>query len=297
MGSEEIMLVLAMLLVAFAAYNIVYVVLSSSENQELVWDDGDAPKKSQSKFIELSRPLAHFFALGLAKKVKAPAYRQNIQKKLKTAGLSRELNADEFIAIQIFWGFFYPLIMGILNFALQLGFPDMMIVGLTLIGAYFPHLHCSNSKKQRYQSVILDMPFFIELLALATEAGSDFFTAVQKVVEKAGADSVLGAELEIVLRDIRLGRSRTDSLRDLAERLDIAEVTAFVAMVIDSDQTGQSIGKVLQQQSEQMRLERFTRAEKAGAQASQAMLIPMVIFIMPAIFIMVFGPVGLQMLN
>ena len=83
----------------------------------------------------------------------------------------------------------------------------------------------------------------------------------------------------------------------MAERLDIPEITAFVAMVIDSDQTGQGIGKVLQQQSEQMRLERFTRAEKAGAKASQAMLLPLVIFIMPAIFLMVFGPIGLQMLN
>ncbi|MEC9281222.1 MAG: type II secretion system F family protein [Bdellovibrionota bacterium] len=297
MGSSEMILILSLLLVAFAAYNVVFILLSSSENQELVWDEDNAPNKSKSKFIEISRPLAHFFSIGIAKKITAPNYREKVQKKIKTAGLSREINVDEFIAIQIFWGFVYPLLMSILDFALQMGIPTFFIVGLTAVGAYFPHIHAKTSKDQRYQNVILDMPFFIDLLALATEAGSDFFTAVQKVIEKAEDGSVLAAELELVLRDIRLGRSRTEALRDLAERLDIPEITAFVAMVIDSDQTGQGIGKVLQQQSEQMRLERFTRAEKAGAKASQAMLLPLVIFIMPAIFLMVFGPIGLQMLN
>jgi tight adherence protein C len=77
----------------------------------------------------------------------------------------------------------------------------------------------------------------------------------------------------------------------------MAEITSFVAVIIDSEQTGTGVGTVLKQQSEQMRLQRFARAEKAGAKASQMMLIPMMIFIMPAVFIMVFGPVILQFLG
>jgi tight adherence protein C len=80
----------------------------------------------------------------------------------------------------------------------------------------------------------------------------------------------------------------------LARRLDIAEVTSFVNVLTDADATGASIGDVLKEQSEQMRLERFVRAEKAGARASQAILLPMMMFIIPAVFIMVFAPVGLQ---
>jgi tight adherence protein C len=80
----------------------------------------------------------------------------------------------------------------------------------------------------------------------------------------------------------------------LVKRLDIPEITSFIAVVVDSDSTGASISQVLKDQSEQMRLERFVRAEKAGAEATQKMLIPMMIFILPAVFIMVFSPVILQ---
>lgn len=297
MGSAEIILILGLIFIAFTAYNVVYILLGNSSTEGMVWAEEEGPQKSKNGFVEISRPLAHFFSIGIARKIKAPEYREKIEQKIKTAGLSREINADEFIAIQIFWGIFYPLIMGILNFTFEIGFPDFFIFGLAAFGAYFPHLHAKTSKDQRYQSVILELPFFIDLLALATEAGLDFIGAIQKVVDKAQEDSVLGEELGIVLRDIKLGRSREESLRGLAERLDMAEITSFVAVIIDSEQTGTGVGTVLKQQSEQMRLQRFARAEKAGAKASQMMLIPMMIFIMPAVFIMVFGPVILQFLG
>lgn len=297
MGSAELFLILGLVMIAFTVYNIVSIMLENSSSNELVWDEDDAPKKSKSGFIEISRPLAHFFALGLAAKVKAPDYRKNVKHKIDTAGLSREINVDEFIAIQIFWGVFYPIVMSIMNFTFELGFSPVFIFGLAGVGVYFPHLHAQTSKQLRYQSVILDLPFFIDLLALATEAGLDFIGAIQKVVDKAKEESVLAEELGIVLRDIKLGRSREEALRDLAKRLDMNEITSFVSVVIDSDQSGIGIGTVLKQQSEQMRLTRFSRAEKAGAKASQMMLIPMMMFIMPAVFIMVFGPVILQFMG
>ncbi len=109
-----------------------------------------------------------------------------------------------------------------------------------------------------------------------------------------GNESVLSDELSIVLQDIRVGASKAQALRELAERLDMAELTSFVAVLIDAEQTGASIVQVLKDQSVQMRLERFVRAEKAGAKASQAIMIPMMVFILPAVFIMVFGPVILS---
>ena len=96
------------------------------------------------------------------------------------------------------------------------------------------------------------------------------------------------------MKDIKLGSSRSDALKALSSRLDIPEVTSFVAVVVDADQTGASVAGVLKDQSEQMRMERFMRAEKAGAAASQAILMPMIFFILPAVFIMVFGPVILN---
>jgi tight adherence protein C len=77
----------------------------------------------------------------------------------------------------------------------------------------------------------------------------------------------------------------------MSQRLDISEITSFIAVLVDADATGASIANVLKQQSIQMRVERFARAEKAGARASQAILIPLLVFFLPAVFIMVFGPV------
>ncbi len=297
MGLAEIILFFSLLLLGISVYLFVSFFMGEGEEQSaLSWASGEEPEKSKSGFIEFSRPIAHRFALNLAKKVTNKRYRDNTFRNIKVAGLSRELNVDEFISIQFLWGLIFPVFLFILNFALQLGFHPILIISMSIVGAAFPIIHCNTERKKRYQSVVIDLPFFIDLLALSTEAGLDFIGAIQRVADKA-ENSVLADELEIVLRDIKLGRSRKEALRDMSERLEMSEITSFVAVLVDADSTGASIGKVLKQQSEQMRMERFSRAEKAGARASQLMLIPMMLFIMPAIFIMVFGPVILQFMG
>lgn len=259
----------------------------------LAWAAGNEPAKSKSPFVNFSRSLVHNFALQHVKRIKSARYRKSVEKKILTAGLSRELNVDEFIGLQILWGIMFPCATVIMNFALQLGFPYIFCLGIGAIGVYFPHLYCSSSKRARTTSVIVDLPFFIDLLALSTEAGLDFINSIQRIVDKA-EDSVLATEFGIVLKDIKLGSSRAEALKGLAARLDIPEITSFISVIIDADQTGASIASVLKNQSEQMRAERFIRAEKAGARASQLILFPMMVFILPAVFIVVFAPVILQ---
>ena len=259
----------------------------------LLWASGNEPKKSKSGFINFSRPLVHNFTLQHAARVKSVDYRAQVEKKILTAGLNDEINVDEFIGLQILWGLMAPVLLMFFNFALQLGYPYWFCAGMGILGYAFPNLYCRIQTQDRYLSVVADLPFFIDLLALSTEAGLDFINAIQRIVDKA-QDSVLADELSTVMKDIKLGRSRNDALRDLAIRLDIPEITSFVAVVNDADQTGASIAQVLKDQSQQMRLERFVRAEKAGAKASQTMLIPMIMFILPAVFIVVFAPVVIQ---
>jgi tight adherence protein C len=290
-------LILGLLLAGLSVYLVVSIVVTPEpEQQALSWASGDEPTKSKSGFVNFSRPLVHRFALIFSHKIKAADYRKKIDKKIATAGLAAELNTDEFIGMQILWGILFPVVLIVLNFTLELGYSPIVIILLGSLGAFFPHFHCNTAKKARYRSVSIDLPFFIDLLALSTEAGLDFIGAIQRVVDKA-EDSVLGEELGQVLRDIKLGRSRSEALRAMADRLDIPEITSFVVVLIDADATGASIGHVLKQQSVQMRIERFARAEKAGAKASQLILMPLVIFIIPAVMIMVFGPVVLNFMG
>lgn len=294
---DTILLILGIASGSYAVYLITRVVLGDkSDASTLAWATGEEPVQSKSPIINISRPLVHNFTLAHAQKFKSEDYRAKIQNNLKTSGVARELNVDEFIGMQILWGFMFPLVLLFFNFALDLELPTGGILLLGGIGFAFPNLYASDQKKKRNHSIQADLPFFIDLLALTTEAGMDFMGAIQRITEKA-PESVLGDELQEMLAEIRVGSSRKEALRNLADRVDLSEVMSLVAVVIDADAAGIAIHKVLKDQAEQMRLERFVRAEKAGAKASQSMMIPMVLFIVPAVFLTVLGPVALSFMG
>lgn len=292
----DLLLYFGLFLAGTATFWIVYTLFNSNQDSKaLSWATGDQPKKSKSPLINLSRPLVHQFTMKYAVRFKNEKMRKEIDYKIVTAGMEEEVNVDEFIGLKLFWGVLFPIIILILNFALNLGYPPIVLLLISPIGYMLPDFHARAEKNKRMKSVVIDLPFFIELLALSTQAGADFFGAIQKITVKA-PESVLSMELEKVLRDIRLGSTREKALKDMAYRLDVSEATSFVNVLTDADATGASVGEVLKEHSAQMRLERFVRAEKAGARASQAMLIPMIMFILPAVFIVVFAPVALQFL-
>ena len=294
MGSQLLPMIY-ILVFGVSVFWTVSVLFSKNEDMKaLSWASGNEPEKSKSWLIEASRSITPQFTIQWAVKFKNQARRKKITKLLLTSGLSAELNVDEFIGMQILWGILFPIVMLIMNFALQYDYPLFIFVVFAVFGWNIPNSHATAMRNQRQTSVRSDLPFFIDLLALATEAGLDFQGAIQRIVEKSRGQSVLADELNLVLRDVTLGSSRAQAMKGLADRLDMQEVSSFVNVVNDSDSTGTSISKVLKEQSTQMRLERFVRAEKEGAKASQKLLIPLMLFILPAVFIMVFAPIALN---
>ncbi len=296
MGSAEWILILGLIFAGVAVYLFISAILGGqTDKKQLSWANNAEPVRSKSGIINLSRPLVHQFTLQHALRIQSVNYRKSVARRIKTAGLGKELNVDEFIGMQILWALFFPGFCAVMNFALEMGFPYIFIFAAVPVGFFMPIMHANAMKKMRELSVRADMPFYIDLLALSVKAGLDLFQAIQKIVDKAqGTESVLAEELSIVLKDVQIGSSKEQALKELGERLDMPEMTSFVAVLIDAESTGASISQVLKDQSVQMRLERFVRAEKLGAQASQKMLIPMMLFIVPAVFIMVLGPMVLS---
>jgi tight adherence protein C len=281
-------------LAALSVYLFMSAIFTNNADAEaLAWASGNEPVKSKTGLINFSRPLVHNFTLQHALRIKSASYRKKVERRLLTSGLSQELNVDEYIGLQILWGLMFPVVLLVLNFALQMGLPSFMFPAMSMFGFLFPAIYCGSQRSSRYTAVVVDLPFFIDLMALSTEAGLDFMGSLSRIVEKA-EDGVLAEEIRIVLKDLKLGSSRREALTRLADRLDIPEITSFVAVVRDAEESGAPISQVLKDQSIQMRLERFVRAEKAGAKASQAMLIPLMFLILPAVFLMVFSPVVLQ---
>jgi tight adherence protein C len=146
---------------------------------------------------------------------------------------------------------------------------------------------------KRQKAIVRALPFSVDLLTLVVEAGLDFSQGIQRVVDR-GPEGPLRDELSLMLREIRLGTTRSEALRSLADRCVVPEISAFSSVLVQADRLGASIGPVLRAQSDLMRAERFQRAEKAGATASSMVLLPLVLFILPAALLVIVGPVLLR---
>ena len=292
---SEVLLFISLISVGIAVSFFLFTFLGNKPNKKVLeWlSSEDKMSQIESPILRFLIPFVHQFTFYHAQKIKSPSYRKRIENSLMTSGQDKYITVDEFIGLQILCGIFLPFALMALNFALQGGYSYSLFLGLIAIGLFLPFLYINTERKKRVLSVRVDLPFVIDLLALSTEAGLDFIGSIQRLVRKMEG-SVLSQEFNSVLKDIKLGSPRGKALRSMGRRLAIPEVTSFVAVIIDADATGASIAQVLKDQSDQMRVERFTRAEKAGAKASQAILLPLMMFILPAVFIMVFGPIILQ---
>lgn len=247
-------------------------------------------RKASNPLVKFTRPL---FTQYLVPAVRGKPFwdemRRTYRRKLIAAGLKGELSPDEFIAFKLILIGFFPIACGLLKAG---GFVDLswfLIIGSTVAGWFYPDFWMGTRISGRQRVILRSMPFIVDLLALSTEAGLDFVGAIGKVVEKANP-SPLVDEFGQLLKEIKVGASRQEALREMASRIDMPQVNSFVAILISADQMGASIGKILRQQSESIRAERMIRAEKAGMAASQKVIIPLVTLIMPAVMLMIFGP-------
>ena len=259
-------------------------------------------KKSSSGILTLSRKV--FSALVLpytitwkkAAWVDLDSWRKKNKRLIVSAGLEDEIDADELFAYKVFLGFVAPIFFAIFVYVNGSGLPLWVFGGMIICGYMYPSIWVSGNRKRRHEEIKLQLPFVIDLLTLSTEAGLDFIGALQKVVEKTRPGPLVD-EIGRMLQEIQLGTTRSDAMRDFAWRIDLSEIASLVAVLVTADQMGSPLGAVLRVQSELMRVQRFTSAEKKGAAASQKLLFPLIFFIMPAVFIMIFGPVILGFLG
>ncbi|HEY8207537.1 MAG TPA: type II secretion system F family protein, partial [Myxococcaceae bacterium] len=130
----------------------------------------------------------------------------------------------------------------------------------------------------------------LDLLTLSVEAGLDFTAALAKVVEK-GKTGPLRDELQLVLKQLKMGKTREEALKAMVARVDLAPLTMFVMALVQADRMGTSLGKVLRIQSTQLRQDRTQRAEKMAGEAPVKMLFPLIACIFPTVFMILFGPI------
>jgi tight adherence protein C len=177
---------------------------------------------------------------------------------------------------------------GVLFVALT-GWSPLWTVVTTVLGLVLPFMWLRDQVKQRHLAIMRDMPFHLDLLTLSVEAGLDFGAAVARMVDK-GKPGALREEFSSFLGEIRMGKTRAESLEAMGQRVGLPALSSFVAALIQADKLGSGLGRTLRLQAEQLRTERFQRAEKLASEAPVKMLLPLVLFIFPTIWIILAAP-------
>jgi tight adherence protein C len=187
--------------------------------------------------------------------------------------------------------FFLLLTVGQQPFGKRLMYTGVVM----LVGFFYPQVWLNRKISTRQNAILKALPDALDLLTICVEAGLGFDSAMARVNEK--WDDPFSVELGRVIRDIQLGVARRNALRDMADRIDVSDVTSFVAAIVQTELLGVSISKVLQIQSEQMRTKRRQRAEEKAHQAPVKMLFPLVFLIFPSIYIVLLGPAVLTVME
>jgi tight adherence protein C len=255
--------------------------------------------------IELSQPFGERVLIPVIRRIGEFSARftpqkaiQDTARRLELAGNPWPIDASTFLAIR----FILAVVLGGFLTAVILISPPsnpsdnfMYIGGATFAGFFLPHLLLSSKITRRQTEIRKAMPDALDLLTICVEAGLGFDAAMSKVSEK--WTNELSLAFTRAIREVQLGKVRREALRDMADRLGIPEMSSFVAAIIQSEQLGVSMAKVLRIQSDQMRVKRRQRAEEAAHKAPIKMIIPMALLIFPSIMIIILTPAAIQIMG
>ncbi len=254
--------------------------------------------------IELSQPITERIIVPVVQKIGELTEKFTPQKAIEDTERKLELAGNPpGIDPTIFWAARFIAAIGVgglLLFVFSMGSIDwtwgrkLLLIGIfSVIGFFMPQLLLQSKINSRQDMIRKSMPDALDLLTICVQAGLGFDAAMSRVAEK--WEDALADEFDRCLREIQLGNVRRVALRNMADLIGITEMTSFVAAIIQSEQLGVSMAKVLRIQSDQMRTRRRQMAEEKAQQAPVKMLFPMALLIFPSIMIILLGPAGLQL--
>jgi tight adherence protein C len=236
----------------------------------------------------LSHPLAAWAGPLLPRSV-----RLRLVARLRQAGLEYALTVDQLVSGQVIGA--AMAIALLLAVSWPMGVPPPWWLAVAgMLGGYLPISWLRDRVDKRTRRIARALPFYLDVITLAIEGGSNMTGALQHAADK-GPQGPMGEELHRVLRDVRAGRTRSDALRMLADRLRMPAISNWVAAVLTAERQGSSLGPILRAQAEQRRTERFLRAEAMALKAPVKMLFPLMTCIFPCTFVIVFFPVVVQL--
>ena len=239
-------------------------------------------------------PIVNFLAYYIGERLSID-YLEKSNRKLRLSGVSFILTAEQYFAVR--------LIAAITGFAMSLFAMSALgevnwswVLIFTVFGFYLPMITLNDLHQKRKNSIIRDLPVYLDYITMSVQAGLNLAGALQQAVEK-GPKGPLHAEFDGVIRDLRAGMSRTDALRAMAERVQVKEINNLVSALIQAEKTGASLSVTLTIQADQRRIERFQKAEKKAMEAPVKLVFPLVAFIFPVTFLVLGFPIVMKIIH
>lgn len=262
-----------------------------------------AVKPRSLEELELQRPLAErtfkplIGALSGLVSIFYPANTvRQLELRMKKAGM--ESTAVEFfLGVKAFVGLLTALLAALLvNLTTSDGLQTVLSLPVGIIvGFFLPDLYLGSRAGGRSAAILKSLADTLDLLTISVEAGLGFDAAVAKVTEK--MKGPLSEEFKRAAGEVRIGKSRSEALRGIIERTNVKELANFISAVIQADQLGVSMAKVLRVQSETLRVQRRQRAEERAARTPVLIMLPTVGCIFPSLFIVILAPAALSALK
>ncbi|MBC7233037.1 MAG: type II secretion system F family protein [Chloroflexi bacterium] len=272
----------------------------------LQWKTGETPKQRLERLMASQNPLEEEeMSLPFVDRVLKPWLRRQIQaagrlaparnidrlqRNLVRAGYPYNLTVLDFLGIQIVSGLLCMIIvlyMMSLRKSAPLGAIFLAAI-MGLVGFMLPDFWLRSRVRQRKAEIKRTLPDALDMLTICVDAGAGLDSAMLKISEK--WKNAIATEFGKVVAEIRIGKTRREALQSLVERTDVPEVASFVAVLLQADQFGLSIANVLHNQSEQLRIRRWQRAEEEARKVPIKLLFPLIFFIFPALLVVTIGP-------
>lgn len=244
--------------------------------------------------MRLMWPLINFFAHYFGERL-GVEYLEKIRARLNRAGLGFLLTPQQFFGFKLVCAVVSVLLGWFVLAALEAQAFHVLLM-VAFIGFILPELNLYERKKKIDLDIVRALPVYLDFLTMSVEAGMNLNGAIMQAVQQ-GPKGHFNHELQRVIRDIKAGSGKIEALQKMDDRLQIQDITSLVAALSHADKTGSMIGQTLRIQADQKRIERFQRAEKLAMQAPVKLVGPLVIFIFPTTFIIIFFPIVTQLIN
>ena len=244
--------------------------------------------------LKIIWPIVNFFAFYIGQNFSVD-FLERYSETMKRAGVAYMMTPEQFVGLR-FTSAVISIIIYVFSSTIIDSFSWTYLILVAVLGYYLPLITLRDLRTKRETQIIKALPTYLDYLTMSVQAGLNLSGSIAQASEK-GPDGPLKIEFLKLVRDMRAGMGRVEAMKAMSTRLNIGVVSTFVSAVVQAEKTGSDVGATLQIQSDQRRTERFQRAEKLAMQAPVKLIFPLVAFIFPITFLIIFFPIGVKLLD